>query len=127
MIFSGKKIGFGLTGSFCTLEKCLIQMEKLAFLGADILPVLSYMVSSTDTRFGTAEYFKKRIEAITGKKCITRIVDAEPIGPEIHLDLMAVLPCTGNTLAKLANGITDTPVTMAIKAQLRNDLPVLLG
>ena len=127
MIISGKKIGFGLTGSFCTLEKSLIQMEKLAFLGADILPVISYIVSATDTRFGTAEYFKKRVETITGKKCITKIVDAEPIGPEIHLDLMVVLPCTGNTLAKLANGITDTPVTMAVKAQLRNDMPVLLG
>jgi dipicolinate synthase subunit B len=127
MNISGKKIGFGLTGSFCTLEKCLIQMEKLAFLGADILPVLSYMVSATDTRFGTAEYFKNQIERITGKKCIAKIVDAEPIGPEIYLDLMVVLPCTGNTLAKLANGITDTPVTMAVKAQLRNDMPVLLG
>lgn len=127
MIISEKKIGFGLTGSFCTLEKSLIQMEKLAFLGADIYPVLSYMVSTTDTRFGKAEYFKKRIELITGKKCITSIVDAEPIGPEKYLDLMVVLPCTGNTLAKLANGITDTPVTMAVKAQLRNDLPVLLG
>ena len=127
MIISGKKIGFGLTGSFCTLEKSLVQMEKLAFLGADIFPVLSYIVSTTDTRFGTAEYFKKRIETITGKKCIARIVDAEPLGPEIHIDLMVLLPSTGKSLAKLANGITDTPVTMAVKAQLRNDMPVLLG
>ncbi len=127
MNIAGKKIGFGLTGSFCTLEKSLIQMEKLAFLGADILPVLSYTVTATDTRFGTAAYFKDRIEMITGKKCITSIVGAEPIGPKKLLDLMVVLPCTGNTLAKLAGGITDTPVTMAVKAQLRNNRPVLLG
>jgi dipicolinate synthase subunit B len=127
MNITGKKIGFGLTGSFCTLEKALAQMEKLAFLGADITPVLSYMVDSTDTRFGTAQYFRSRIMAATGKDCINSIVDAEPFGPKIQLDLMAVLPCTGNTLAKLANGITDTPVTMAVKAQLRNNKPVLLG
>jgi len=127
MKITGKKIGFGLTGSFCTLEQSLVQMEKLAFLGADILPVLSYAVSSMDTRFGSAQYFKSRIEAITGKNCITTIVDAEPIGPKSSLDLMVILPCTGNTLAKLANGITDTPVTMAAKAQLRNNKKVLLG
>ncbi len=127
MNISDKKIGFGLTGSFCTLEKALVQMEKLAFLGADILPVLSYAVSSMDTRFGSAQSFKSRIEAITGKNCITTIVDAEPIGPNGSLDLMVILPCTGNTLAKLANGITDTPVTMAAKAQLRNNKRILLG
>lgn len=127
MKLSGKKIGFGLTGSFCTMEKALVQMEKLAFLGADIIPILSYMVDTTDTRFGTAQYFKNRILAATGKECINTIVGAEPIGPKRLLDLLAVLPCTGNTLAKLANGITDTPVTMACKAQLRNDRPVLLG
>ncbi len=127
MNISGKKIGFGLTGSFCTLEKCLIQMEKIAFLGADVIPVLSYMVESTDTRFGTAQYFRNRIETITGKKCISTIVEAEPYGPKTKLDLFTILPCTGNTLAKLANGITDTPVTMAAKAHLRNNHPVLLG
>lgn len=102
-------------------------MEKLVFLGADVLPVVSYIVNSTDTRFGTAKYFLEQIKIITGKKCIASIVDAEPIGPSIKLDLMVVLPCTGNTLSKLANGITDTPVTMACKAQLRNNRPVLLG
>jgi len=127
MNIAGKKIGFGLTGSFCTLEKALVQMEKLAFLGADIIPILSYMVDSTDTRFGATQYFKNRILAATGKECINTIADAEPIGPKKMLDLLAVLPCTGNTIAKLANGITDTPVTMAVKAQLRNGRPVLLG
>jgi dipicolinate synthase subunit B len=127
MNIAGKKIGFGLTGSFCTLDKALTQMEKLAFLGADIIPVLSYMVDSTDTRFGTAQYFCSRIMAVTGKDCITTIAEAEPFGPKTQLDLMVVLPCTGNTLAKLANGITDTPVTMAVKAHLRNNRPVLLG
>lgn len=127
MSISGKKIGFALTGSFCTLQNSLTQMEKLVFLGADVLPVVSYIVNSTDTRFGTAKYFLEQIKIITGKKCIASIVDAEPIGPSIKLDLMVVLPCTGNTLSKLANGITDTPVTMACKAQLRNNRPVLLG
>jgi dipicolinate synthase subunit B len=127
MSIAGKRIGFGLTGSFCTLEKSLVQMEKLASLGAEIFPVLSYIVSSFDTRFGTVQYFKSRIEAIAGRNCITTIVEAEPIGPQRMLDIMAVLPCTGNTLAKLANGITDTPVTMAVKAHLRNNKPVLLG
>lgn len=127
MSISGKKIGFGLTGSFCTLQNALAQMEKLVLLGADVLPVVSYMVKSTDTRFGTSKYFIDQIKAITGKDCIDSIVDAEPIGPSIKLDLMVVLPCTGNTLAKLANGITDTPVTMACKAHLRNNRPVLLG
>ncbi|HEY8422272.1 MAG TPA: dipicolinate synthase subunit B [Thermoclostridium sp.] len=127
MSISGKKIGFALTGSFCTLQSALLQMEKLVFLGADILPVVSYSVKSTDTRFGTAQYFLEQIKSITGKKCIDSIVDAEPIGPSKKLDLMVVMPCTGNTLAKLANGITDTPVTMACKAHLRNNRPVLLG
>lgn len=127
MNIKGKKIGFGLTGSFCTLDKALVQMEKLALLGADILPVLSYIVNSTDTRFGTAQYFRNRIKAAAGKDCICTIVEAEPIGPEVKLDIMTVLPCTGNTLAKLANGITDTPVTMAVKAHLRNNRPVLVG
>lgn len=127
MSVAGRKIGFGLTGSFCTLKKALIQMEKLSFLGAEILPVLSYMVQATDTRFGTASYFIDQIKSITGKECIMSIVDAEPFGPLLKLDLMTVLPCTGNTLSKLAIGITDTPVTMAVKAQLRNNRPVLLG
>ena len=127
MSIAGKRIGFGLTGSFCTLEKSLAQMEKLVGLGADIVPIISGIVEAADTRFGKAEYFRNRIEAITGKKCITTIVGAEPVGPGNLLDVMAVLPCTGNTLAKLANGITDTSVTMAVKAQLRNNKPVLLG
>ncbi|AGC69064.1 dipicolinate synthase B chain [Thermoclostridium stercorarium subsp. stercorarium DSM 8532] len=127
MSISGKRIGFGLTGSFCTLQSALAQMQKLVLLGADVIPVVSYAVKSTDTRFGTAEYFLEQIKMISGKECIASIADAEPIGPSKKLDLMVVLPCTGNTLAKLANGITDTPVTMACKAHLRNNRPVLLG
>ncbi|NLK68542.1 MAG: dipicolinate synthase subunit B [Clostridiaceae bacterium] len=127
MSVAGKKIGFGLTGSFCTLENSLVQMEKLAFLGADILPIVSYMVKSTDTRFGSAQYFIDKIRIIAGKDCVDTIVNAEPIGPTKKLDLMVVMPCTGNTLSKLANGITDTPVTMACKAHLRNNKPLLLG
>jgi dipicolinate synthase subunit B len=124
---AGKKIGFGLTGSFCTLDEALVQMEKLASLGAEIFPVLSNIVKVSDTRFGTAQYFRNRIESIAGRNCMTSIVEAEPIGPKNFLDIMTVLPCTGNTIAKLANGITDTAVTMAVKAQLRNNKPVLVG
>lgn len=121
------KIGFAFTGSFCTFEKVLSELEKLAYTGADITPVISYSVDSLDTKFGTAYEWKRRIEAVTGKNVIRTITDAEPIGPKALLDILVVAPCTGNTLGKLANGITDTPVTMACKAHLRNGRPLLLA
>lgn len=121
------KIGFAFTGSFCTLDKVMTELEKLASLGADITPVISYSVDSLDTKFGTAAEWKTRIEAVTGKNVIRTITDAEPIGPKALIDILVVAPCTGNTLGKLANGITDTPVTMACKAHLRNGRPLLLA
>ncbi|MFZ5975255.1 MAG: dipicolinate synthase subunit B [Bacillota bacterium] len=120
-------IGFALTGSFCTIDSILPQMEKLVELGADVIPVISYAMDTTDTRFGLAQDFKKRIKEISGKDPIASIEGAEPIGPKAMLDILVVAPCTGNTLAKLANAITDTPVLMACKAHLRNERPVVLS
>jgi dipicolinate synthase subunit B len=121
------KIGIAFTGSFCTLSKVLPELEKIASAEADILPIISEAVNSIDTRFGKAEEWKNKIKAITGKQIIKSIADAEPIGPNVLLDILVVAPCTGNTLGKLANGITDTSVTMACKAHLRNGRPLLLA
>ena len=122
-----KKIGFAMCGSFCTFKRAVAELEKLAGTGADIMPIMSPVSAVTDTRFGTAEFFRNRVEEITGKKIITTIREAEPIGPKNLLDILVVLPCTGNSLAKIAAGIADTSVTMAVKAHLRNQKPVLLA
>lgn len=127
MLLEGKKIGFALTGSFCTLAVILPEMEKLVKEGAEVHAIMSYSVDLYDTRFGKAEYWKEKITEITGNPIIKSIVDAEPIGPKGFLDLILVAPCTGNTMAKIANAITDTPVTMAVKAHLRNMKPVVLS
>ena len=124
---SNKRIGFALTGSFCTFRKVLLELEKLTSLGADITPIMSQTSYSTDTRFGTAEGFVNRIETICKKNIISTLTAAEPIGPQSLLDLLIIAPCTGNTLAKLANGITDSSVTLAAKAHLRNQRPVLIA
>ena len=122
-----KTIGFGLCGSFCTLSQAVQQLELLSQTGCSILPVVSYSVAQTDTRFGTASHFISQIEAICGRKVIASIAEAEPIGPQKLCDIMVIMPCTGNTAAKLYNGITDTPVTMAAKSHLRNGRPLLIG
>ena len=127
MLLKDIKIGFAFTGSFCTFAKVIPELEKLVSEGADIMPIISESVDRFDTKFGKAEEWKSRIEGITGKKLVKTIVDAEPIGPRSLLDLLIIAPCTGNTLGKLANGITDTPVTMAAKAHLRNGKPVVLA
>jgi len=119
--------GFCLTGSFCTFERALAQIEYLVSKNINVLPIMSYNAYKTDTRFGKAEDFIRRIENITGNKVICTLTDAEPIGPKNLTDLMIVLPCTGNTLSKLKNGIYDTPVTLAVKSHLRNQRPVLIG
>jgi len=121
------KIGFAFTGSFCTFSEVIAELEKLSAAGADITPIISYAVDKFDTRFGSAEQWKIKIEAVTGRSVIRTITEAEPIGPKALFDILVVAPCTGNTLAKLANGITDTPVTMACKAHLRNGRPLLLA
>lgn len=127
MDLKGKKIGFALTGSFCTIPDVMVEIERLVFLGADVIPILSNNVAVTNTRFGRAEDTRKRVELITGKPCMETIVEAEAIGPKRMLDLLVIAPCTGNTLGKIANGITDTSVTMASKATLRNQKPVVLA
>lgn len=127
MLIKGRKIGIALTGSFCTYEKILPQIEKLVQEGADVTAVFSNAVQTIDCRFAVAEEFMKKIEEITGKKGIRTIAQAEPIGPKSLLDILVVLPCTGNSLAKIANGITDTPVLMAAKAHLRNDKPLVIS
>jgi dipicolinate synthase subunit B len=127
MLLQDVKIGFAFTGSFCTFSKVVPELGKIAAEGADILPVISEAVDSFDTKFGRADEWKSKIEAICGKKIIKTIVEAEPIGPKALLDIMVVAPCTGNTLGKLAGGITDTPVTMACKAHLRNNRPLLIA
>lgn len=127
MSLRGKKIGFALTGSSCNFKDIFIEIENIAKKGADIYPIISHSVDTFDTRFGTAEEWKNRLRKITGREPISTIVDAEPVGPKLNLDVIVVAPCTGNTIAKLANGITDTPVTMACKAHLRNQRPLILA
>ena len=123
----GKKIGYVFTGSFCTLARSLSVLRGLVADGYDVLPIMSENAFYIDTRFQKAEEFSNEVEKTTGKKIIHTIVDAEPIGPEIALDALVVAPCTGNTLAKAALGITDTAATMAIKAHLRKDRPMLIA
>jgi len=121
------KIGYAVTGSFCTFEKAFEQAEILRKSGAELIPIMSYNASSIDTRFGKAADNLKKLENICCRKVITTIDDAEPIGPKKMTDIMVVAPCTGNTCAKLALSITDTPVTMAVKSHLRNKKPVVLA
>lgn len=120
-------IGFAITGSFCTFKQILPYIEQLVHMENNVIPIFSYSVSDTDTRFYLAKEFKKDIIAITGKEPICTIVDAEPIGPKNLLDILLIAPCTGNTLAKINHAITDTPVLMAAKAQLRNNKPLVIG
>ena len=121
------KIGFALTGSFCTFKKAIPKMKELIKKGADILPIMSYNSYKLDTKFGKAVEYIKEIEIITGKKIIHTIQDAEPIGPKKLTDVMVIAPCSGNTMAKLALDIIDTPVTMAAKSHLRNDRPLVIA
>lgn len=126
MNLAGKNIGFALTGSFCTYEKVFTEMEHLVSLGANVIPIFSYVPQEMECRFGTWKQFLEKAETISGKRPITTIAGAEPIGPKELLDILLIAPCTGNTLAKLAHAITDTPVLMAAKSQLRTERPVVL-
>lgn len=121
------KIGYALTGSFCTFEKAFEAVKKLVELKADVTPIMSFNAYSIDTRFGSCEKMQNKFKEITGKEIIHTIEDAEPIGPKKMFDILIIAPCTGNTLSKLANNITDTPVTLAVKSHLRNSRPVLIG
>ena len=121
------RLGFAICGSFCMLKKTLEQLPRLTGSGFDITPIMSETAYETDTRFGAAERFREQIRVATGKEIIHTVRDAEPIGPKGLLDLLVIAPCTGNTLGKLAAGITDSSVTMAAKAHLRNKRPLLIA
>ncbi len=119
-------IGFAMCGSFCTFSKAFEQMRRLVEDGFDVIPIMSGNAASTDTRFGSAEEMRKKAEKITGRSVLTTSVETEPIGPKDMCDVLVIAPCTGNTLAKLSLGVTDTSVTMAAKSHLRVQKPVLL-
>lgn len=120
-------IGYCFCGSFCTIQKSLKILRSLSAEGNSILPIMSENVYSTDTRFGDAGTLVASVRDICGKDVIHTIVEAEPLGPEIRLDMLVIAPCTGNTLAKIAAGITDTAVTMAAKAHLRSNRPLVIA
>jgi len=123
----GARIGFALTGSFCTFTKVLFQVKALVEAGASVRPILSYHANQLDTRFYRAEDLRRDLEEITGAAPWTTLDEVEPIGPQKLLDLLLIAPCTGNSLAKLAAGVSDTPVLLAAKSQLRNRRPVLVA
>ena len=120
-------VGYAVCGSFCTHKKALETIKKFIDSGIDIMPILSENTCNISTRFGKAEDFIEKIETVTKHKIVRSIEESEKIGPNSSLDVMIIAPCTGNTLAKLANGITDTCVTMAAKAHLRNQKPLVIG
>ncbi len=120
-------VGFALCGSFCTFKKVIPQMKRLVDEGYKVIPIMSHIAYNTDTRFGKAKEFNDEIEKICKEEIIHTITGAEPIGPKELLDVLVIAPCTGNTLGKLANGISDTSVTLATKAHLRNQRPVIIA
>lgn len=120
-------VGFALCGSFCTFHRVIPEMRKLKDAGYALHPIMSAMAYHTDTRFGRAEDFRQQIADIAGREIIADIPAAEPIGPKQLLDALIIAPCTGNTLAKLACGIADTPVTLAAKSHLRNGRPLIIA
>lgn len=127
MMSEGRTVAFALCGSFCTFDKVLPQIERLVQAGVRVLPLLSFNAASMDTRFGRAADWRLQLYQITGVEPITTLQGAEPLGPKNMAEAMIVAPCTGNTLAKLALGISDTPVTLGVKSMLRGGRPVLLA
>lgn len=125
--FEGARVGVALTGSFCTFATVFGVLPALVERGAQLIPIMSLHARSLDTRFYAAEDAVAQLEAICGRKCLSAITDVEPIGPTKLLDILLIAPCTGNTIAKIAHGIADTAVTMAVKSQLRNERPVLIA
>lgn len=122
-----ERVGFAMCGSFCTHEKVLAELEKLVQLYETVIPIASEISAFTDTRFGTSDDLMERLEDLTGHEVLCDIPSVEPIGPKGLLDVLVIAPATGNTIAKLAAGITDTAVTMAAKAHLRNGRPVVIA
>jgi dipicolinate synthase subunit B len=120
-------VGFAFCGSFCTMSRAIAALEQTAAQYSCVIPIVSEVVSATDTRFGAAHDFMREIERICDRRVISTIAGAEPIGPKKLLDVLVICPCTGNTLSKLAHGVTDSSVTMAAKAHLRNGRPLVLA
>ncbi|NHN28327.1 dipicolinate synthase subunit B [Paenibacillus agricola] len=127
MNWQGKTVGFALTGSHCTFDEVMPQIQRFIDAGARVIPIVSYTILTTDTRFGKSENWQKQLKEITGNDIISSIVDAEPLGPSKLLDVLVIAPCTGNTTSKLANAMTESPVLMAAKAQMRNLRPLVLA
>ena len=120
-------IGYAISGSFCSFSASLAALERLVLSGEEVLPIFSERAYSTDTRFWLASEFVSRVEALCGRGAIHTIADAEPLGPKRPLEALIISPCTGNSLSKLSLGITDSAVTMAAKAHLRTDRPLLIA
>lgn len=120
-------LGFAMCGSFCTFSPVLAQLRLLHEAYPNLVPIMSAVSYDTDTRFGTAEHFRSQLRELCGREILHTLPDVEPLGPKKLLDLLIVAPCTGNTLAKLAAGIADSPVTLAVKAHLRNERPVVIA
>ncbi len=127
MNWQGITVGYALSGSHCTLPEVMPQIQRFVDAGANVVPIVSGTIMTTDTRFGTSEHWQTELRSITGNELISTIVQAEPLGPSKWLDILVIAPCTGNTTSKLANAMTDSPVLMAAKAQMRNSRPVVLG
>lgn len=127
MKLTGKTIGFGVTGSHCTLAEIMGNIKTLVDEGANVIPIITHTVASTDTYFGKSEDWLKQLRDITGNEIISTIVDAEPLGPKRPLDVMVIAPMTGGSTSKLANALTDSPVLMAAKATMRNHRPVVVA
>ena len=127
MNLEGKRIGFVMTGSFCAFRKTIDELKKIVKLGAKVVPIMSENSYTLDTKFGKAEDFRKEIEEITNTKILHKIQEVEPLGPKDMIDIMVVAPATANTIAKLANDITDAPAVLAVKSHLRRERPVVIG
>ncbi|GAA0134204.1 dipicolinate synthase subunit B [Paenibacillus sp. YSY-4.3] len=127
MNWHGKTVGYAITGSHCTFAEVMPQIKRFVDEGAKVVPIVSHSVLTTDTRFGKSEDWRNQLKDITGNDIISSIVDAEPLGPTKLLDVLVIAPCTGTTTSKLANAVTDSPVLMAAKAQLRNGRPLVLA
>ncbi|SDE68084.1 dipicolinate synthase subunit B [Fontibacillus panacisegetis] len=127
MNWHGKTVGYAVTGSHCTFAEIIPQIKRFVDDGAKVVPIISQSVMTTDTRFGKSEDWQKQLKDITGSDIISSIVDAEPLGPKKLLDVLVIAPCTGTTTSKLANAVTDSPVLMAAKAQMRNGRPLVVA
>ncbi len=121
------RVGFAISGSFCTFARILEEIETLKAAGMDITPILSFNAATLDTRFGTAAEFTEKLTELTGHRPLTTLTEVEPIGPKALFDVLVCAPCTGSTLARLACGLSDTPVSLAVKSHLRRSRPVVIA